>query len=159
MIILERILDHSRESDVNAPMGTLGELYIGGEFQCYTIEQPWRDNRRFVSCIPAGEYDITKYDSPKYGAVVALSNPDLGVVIYETQAGETDRYACLIHAANWSHQLQGCIAPGANLAWGKHETDAENFKSNLMVTASRNTLAKLLPEITGEKILIRWKNH
>jgi len=154
MIILERILDHSRESEFNAPMGVLGELYIGGEFKCYTIEQPWRDNRRFVSCIPAGEYDITPYKSPKYGDVVALVNPDLGVVAYEEQGAETDRFACLIHAANWSHQLQGCIAPGVNISWGK---DAA-FKNNLMVTSSKAMLKKILPELTGEKIMIRWKH-
>lgn len=155
MFVLERILDHSRESESNAPLGCLGELYKDGVFYCYTIEQPYRDNRPFVSSVPVGEYDLKSFDSNKYGRVVALVNHDLNVYANKSEATEDgDRYACLVHAANWSHQLQGCIAPGKNIAWGKHK----NFKPNIMVTNSKNTLASVLPQMIDEKLLIRWKH-
>lgn len=155
MIILERWLDHDKESDKNAPLGCFGSIYIDGVFYCNTVEQPWRQNRRFVSCVPVGVYDLVAYDSPKYGKTYALSNPDLDVVVYQADADEGQRYACLFHAANWSRQLQGCIAPGKDLAWGKTGV----YKPNLMVTESRNTLAKLLPLLENEELLIRWKHQ
>lgn len=39
------------------PDATLGELQTeAGERICYTLEEPWRDNKRRVSCIPPGTY-------------------------------------------------------------------------------------------------------
>lgn len=147
MIILERFCDQNK-------LGCFGELYIGGEFICYTVEQPWRDNKPFKSCVPVGHYTLVPFESEKYGSVVALENPELNVYANQSDASEGDRYACLIHAANWSHQLQGCIAPGAALAWG---IDVRTNTENLMVTRSRATLKNLLAK--GETdILIRWKH-
>ena len=36
--------------------GTEGRLITAG-FECFTMELPWRDNRKNVSCIPPGEYE------------------------------------------------------------------------------------------------------
>jgi len=135
-------------------MGVLGELFIDGVFQCYTIEQPWRDNRRFVSCIPDGEYFLIPYHSPKYGEVVAFTNAD-DVVAYQHEANEGDRYACLVHGANWSSQLQGCVALGQNISWGTHS----GLRANIMVTNSKGTLKKMLPKLINQKIKITWSHE
>lgn len=148
-IELIRFLDHSRKLSGIAPMGCFGELIIDGEFVCYTVEQPWRNNRRFVSCVPTGEYFLLPFSSDKYGDVVALTNGS-NVVAYEHEAKDGDRYACLFHAANWSKQLQGCIAPGELITWAQ---------GNLMVTRSKQTLAKILPKLKGQSITIRWKHE
>ena len=155
MIILERFLDHDRETETTKPMGCFGSLFIDGLWYCYTVEQPWRQNRRFVSCVPCGEYDLVHFESNKYGNTVALRNPDLGVHLYKQQADPDERYACLFHAANWSSDLQGCIAPGKDIAWG----GTVDKGSNLMVTQSRNTLEKILPSLIDQKLLIRWKHE
>jgi hypothetical protein len=75
---------------------------------CRAIEKPWASNAPFVSCVPEGTYGLVEYNSPKFGDTWALVNHDCGVGLYQ---GDSDRYACLIHKANWVHQLQGCIAP------------------------------------------------
>jgi len=150
MIIIERFLDHSRRT----PLGCMGELHIDGQFFCYTIEQPWRENRRFVSCVPVGEYALIPFESTKYGKTFALSNAELNVVPTHAEANDGERYACLFHSANWSHQLQGCIAPGKDIAWGKHGANDEN----IMVTDSRRTLDKLMPELKDNRVIIRWKH-
>ena len=151
MIELLRFLDHSRESDTTKPLGCLGEWYIDGEFQCYTIEPPWLDNKPFVSCIPVGEYQLEPYYSQKYGDVVAMVGE--GVVANKHDAKEGDRYGCLVHSANWASQLQGCVAPGKNISWGTRSGHAPN----IMVTASKTTLKELLPQITNETLSIQWK--
>ena len=93
-------------------MGTFGEVYFNGDFICYTVEQPWRDNEPNRSCVPVGLYELVDYASPKYGEVFALRNLQLDIGVYP---GEAKRFACLIHAANRAVELQGCIAPGEDL--------------------------------------------
>ena len=52
-----------REQD---DQGTFGLLFTEG-FQCHTVELPWRDNARRVSCIPAGKYPCQLILSPRFG--------------------------------------------------------------------------------------------
>jgi len=48
--------------------GTEG-LLVTGNFNCRTLELPWRDNQRQISCIPPGVYDVDIRLSNKYGRV------------------------------------------------------------------------------------------
>jgi len=48
--------------------GTEG-LIVSGIFQCRTLELPWRDNEKQISCIPPGIYDVDIRLSNKYGRV------------------------------------------------------------------------------------------
>ena len=85
--------------------GTFGVLTFGTQ-TVRTLELPWRDNRRQVSCIPPGTYRCSIVQSPKFGRVYHL-------------ASVPGRSAILIHSANldgdvakgYTTQLQGCIAP------------------------------------------------
>lgn len=103
----------------------------------YTMEQPWtptdgcRAGKPFKSCIPTGLYELVDHESPRYGKTKALVNHSLGVYQYEHEREfDTDRYACLIHAANFVRDVQGCIAPGTGVAFN-HQ------KKQFMVTSSR----------------------
>lgn len=154
MIVLERFMDHSRDP----AMGCLSELSIDGEFVCYMIGQPWRDNKPEVSCVPVGEYDLKQHDSPTYGRVVVMVNHDLGVYRHKSEAGPGDRWGCLWHPANWAHQLKGCEAPGREITWGLDRKNP-SAAGNLMVTDSAKTLKWLLPRVTGKKLLIRWRHE
>lgn len=85
--------------------GTFGWLVFGGQ-KVRTVELPWRDNRKRLSCIPLGTYDVAIVNSPRFGRVYSVLNVP-------------DRSNILFHAANlggdieagWVTQLQGCIAP------------------------------------------------
>ena len=37
---------------------TIGKLYLDAEMFCYTLELPYLDNQRSISCIPVGEYKV-----------------------------------------------------------------------------------------------------
>ena len=81
------------------PEGTQGILEWNGTLVCYTIELPWLENQRRISCVPEGEYVLQKRYSKKYGWHIQLKNV-------------TDRDLILFHAANDAKkELQGCIAP------------------------------------------------
>lgn len=76
-----------------------GELTLNGKHIAYTIELPWRDNKRRVSCIPEGTYVLRKRYSEKFKwHFVLLDVPNRSFI--------------LIHPANDAQkEQQGCIAP------------------------------------------------
>ncbi len=79
--------------------GTNGTLYHNGKVVCHTIELPWRDNRRQVSCVPEGRDSLYRDHFPQQGDQLAL-------------ADVPGRAGILIHPANdASRELRGCIAP------------------------------------------------
>ena len=81
------------------PNGTNGSLWCGSQLICHTIELPWLNNRRRISCIPEGRYELSKYCSRKFGNVFQL------IDVF-------DRDYILIHPANNAlEELKGCIAP------------------------------------------------
>ena len=86
------------------PEGTNGTLMCEGKKICYTIELPWRNNEKSVSCIPEGRYFIRKRYSQKFKwhlEVVDVNN----------------RSYILFHPANNALQeLNGCIAPVTKLS-------------------------------------------
>lgn len=91
--------------------GTFGEIYVNGEFFCFTVERSWNNNEANISCVPCGFYDITPHESPNHGTCYALQQKNLGVTIY----GPSQRTHILIHIANKATELAGCIAPGKSL--------------------------------------------
>lgn len=76
-----------------------GELTLNGKHIAYTIELPWRENKKRISCIPEGTYILRKRYSEKFKwHFVLLDVPN--------------RSGILIHPANDAQkELQGCIAP------------------------------------------------
>ena len=82
--------------------GTIGRLSVDGEFLCFTVELPWRDNRVNVSCIKSGRYDLAQRESPKFG---------LRWHVIDVPS----RTHVLIHAANYQSECRGCIFPATSL--------------------------------------------
>lgn len=79
---------------------TLGILRDAlGNTICQTLELPWLDNKRQVSCIPVGLYLCKPYSSAKYKNVWELQSVP-------------NRSAILIHSGNTTSDIQGCILLG-----------------------------------------------
>lgn len=127
-------------------VGVFGQLDIGVQ-KYFTVEQPWRDNKPFVSCIPAGEYIFIPHSSPRYGETYAL----IGDTVSQYQDDNHARYACLIHAANWPEDVQGCIGVGDSLTY---------INGKLGVTNSRNSVENLKRylKINTDYLQIQWDN-
>lgn len=90
------------------PKATLGigELWAGPVcvMRCHTVELPWKNNAKGVSCIPAGTYQMAFTMSNRFKVPLWL------VLDVPGRAGVR------IHAANFAHQLEGCIALGMGRA-------------------------------------------
>ena len=86
------------------PEGTNGKLECDGKVICNTIELPWRNNEKRVSCIPEGEYFIEKRYSVKFKwHLHVLDVPERSFILF--------------HSANDAQkELNGCIAPVTKLS-------------------------------------------
>lgn len=118
--------------------GTYGVIYFNDKKIGVTVEQPWNNNAKGSSCIPKGKYQLQPWDSAKYGKVVVFVNPLLNVFREEKDIpkGTTGRSYCLIHNANYPHELRGCVAVG-----DKFMTDSSG--EPIGVSNSKATLANL----------------
>lgn len=70
-----------------------------------SVELPWKNNKRGVSCIPDGEYQCLPRTTGKYA----------GRAFHVRSIGSDEvvgRTHILIHPANFAHELEGCIAIG-----------------------------------------------
>jgi len=84
---------------INHENGTNGRLYFNDTFICHTIELPWKQNQKAISCIPEGKYLLMVAENLRFGVHIYLS-------------GVKDRNFILIHPANDAlKELKGCIAP------------------------------------------------
>lgn len=87
--------------------GTFGRLTTDTGRVFWSGENIWADNEPNVSCVPAGTYRCTWFNSPKHGWCYLLVDVE-------------NRSMCEIHSANYmgdptkgkADQLLGCIALG-----------------------------------------------
>lgn len=147
-----------REQDRDSEYGVFGSLSIDGRPFCVTTEQPWRGNAKGRSCVPSGDYDLRPWDSQTFGSVVVLVGHDHMVYPREVDVPEGERgvarTSCLIHAANWPRQLQGCIAVGEEIR--------DVSPHGLAVTRSNPTLDRLRAlwgDRKGHRLVIRWSGE
>ncbi len=88
---------------------TLGYLYTiqsnGKVFNSFaTLELPWKDNERGISCVPEGEYPIILERSSKFR-----------MTLWELK-DVPNRSEVKIHPANYTSQIEGCIALGTDFS-------------------------------------------
>ena len=81
------------------PDETFGVLIRNDVPLCLTLEDPWKNNERNVSCIPAGRYQCAPHNGSRYKNVWILENVP-------------GRSAILIHQGNTNDDTQGCILVG-----------------------------------------------
>jgi hypothetical protein len=121
-------------------------LELNGTIVCYTIELPWLENQKRISCIPEGEYILQKRFSPKFKWHLHLMNVP-------------GRDLILIHPANDAKkELLGCIAPVTKLTGiGKGSSSRkalEKLKKLVYAALERKEEVKIsiLPAFAGMTI-------
>ena len=89
--------------DTFSKKSTIGELFLNGERICDTLENPWVDNQRNVSCIPEGVYPV-RLRLPRESA----SRDYLHLLVQEVP----NRDWILFHRGNTAKDTSGCILVG-----------------------------------------------
>jgi hypothetical protein len=100
-------------------------------FDFLTLELPWKDNQRRVSCIPEGEYLVQKMPPTakrKYEYFHVLNVPG--------------RDAILFHPGNYTRQILGCILPGESHV----DLDKDGTTDITNTTATLKILTALMPD-------------
>ena len=82
---------------------TIGELFLNGEKICDTLENPWQDNQRNISCIPEGVYPV-RLRLPRESG----TRDYIHLLVKDVK----DRDYILIHIGNTAKDTSGCILVG-----------------------------------------------
>jgi hypothetical protein len=82
---------------------TVGELFINGERICDTLENPWLDNQRTISCIPEGEYSVRLRTARE-----SATRDYLHLLVQDVP----NRDWILFHRGNTAKDTSGCILVG-----------------------------------------------
>ena len=123
--------------DTFTDKSVLGKLYLNAEFYGHTLELAWKDNKKRISCIPKGVYEVKKRNTEKskykYEHLHILDVPD--------------RELILMHIGNYPKNSKGCILLG--------NTRALNF-----VGDSRKAFYRLMYDLGSfEEIELVIKNR
>jgi len=118
---------------------TIGELFLNGERFCYTLELPYRDNQRSISCIPTGSYKV-RLRYPRESA----TRDYLHLLVQEVK----DRSFILIHRGNKASHSKGCVLVAM--------TSKHNFVGNS--TLAMDLLIKEIINLGGTNINLIIKN-
>lgn len=119
--------------------GTSGVLFSEG-FQCKTLEPPWENNQRNISCILGGLYAAVFYDSLRFGETYLLHDVP-------------ERSSILVHAGNWAGKesiglhsdTDGCILLGERFG---------ELKNQFAILESRSALKRFLNFTDNEIIAL-----
>jgi hypothetical protein len=110
-------MDLTLQRTSQTPEATLGMMLLP-DSELYTLELPWIPEAGYPggmpdkSCVPAGIYKLALHDTATHPKSFALVNPALGVIHEPDPAFPNARVACLVHIANFIHDLEGCIGVG-----------------------------------------------
>jgi len=103
----------------------LGDLSTYG-FACKTLELPWKNNQKNISCIPKGKYTVKWTFSPKFLRYT-----------YEIM-NVPNRSGVRLHKGNYFYQVQGCILLGDSYGDLNKDTSADILNSTITIEKFEN---------------------
>jgi hypothetical protein len=125
--------------DTFTKKSVIGELFLNGERFCDTLELPYKDNQRSVSCIPAGQYKV-RLRLPRESA----TRDYIHLLVQDVP----NRDYILFHRGNSAKDTRGCILVGQ----GSQQDVVHNS------TLAMDLLVKEIINLGGEKINLTIKN-
>ena len=125
--------------DMFTDKSTIGELFVNGERFCDTLELPYKDNQRSISCVPEGQYKVRLRYPRESG-----TRDYLHLLVQDVP----DRSYILVHIGNKSSDTRGCILVGM--------TSKQNFVGNS--TLAMDLLMKEILNLGGTNINLIIKN-
>jgi len=125
--------------DTLTDKSTIGTLYINGERFCDTLELPYINNERSISCIPAGEYKVRLRTARE-----SATRDYLHLLIQDVP----NRDWILFHRGNSAADSRGCVLVGQS-----REQDRVNNSRLAM-----DLIVKEILNLGGENINLIIKN-
>ena len=122
---------------------TLGKMYLLDERghiigDWHSLELPYKDNKRRISCVPEGSYNAVRHNSPKFGSCFWIK-------------GVPNRSEILIHKGNYHTDILGCVLIGSDL----RDLNKDGY---LDVISSNKSVLELLKLVKEDNITIEIKS-
>ena len=114
------------------PRESLGVLCWTGIPLCFTLERPWKDNQREVSCIPPGLYRCQRVVSEKFGETLLVTNVP-------------NRDGIVFHCGNTVENTKGCILVGCEFE--PYGYDSEPYEDRMAMYESRKAFDLVMPTL------------
>ena len=119
--------------------GTLGIMLLDGKPLFPTLELPWKDNQRNVSCVPAGVYKAVHMFSEKF-------QKNLFVL-----QGVQGRDLIEIHIGNTVIDTQGCILIGMQFSLSEFAiVNSKLAFDNFMFMAPKEGFTLTIKDVNNE---------
>ena len=118
---------------------TIGELFLNGERMCDTLENPYINNERNISCIPEGEYKVRLRLARE-----SATRDYLHLLVQDVP----NRDYILFHRGNSAKDTSGCILVGLG--------SQQDFVQNS--TLAMDLLMKEIINLGGTNINLIIKN-
>ena len=125
--------------DTFTEVSTIGNLYLDGEWLCDTLENPYLDNQRSISCIPEGQYKVRLRTARE-----SATRDYLHLLVEDVP----NRDYILFHRGNWAKDTSGCILVGIG-------TEQDFVKNS---TLAMDLLMKEILNLGGTNINLIIKN-
>ena len=125
--------------DTFTEVSTIGNLYLNGEWLCDTLELPYKDNQRSISCIPEGQYKVRLRTARE-----SATRDYLHLLVEDVP----NRDYILFHRGNWAKDTSGCILVGIG-------TEQDFVKNS---TLAMDLLMKEILNLGGTNINLIIKN-
>jgi hypothetical protein len=119
---------------------TVGELFLNGERMCDTLENPYINNERSISCIPEGEYKVRLRLARE-----SATRDYLHLLVKDVP----NRDWILFHRGNSAKDTSGCILVGFS--------SKQDYVKNS--TFAMDLLMKEIINLGGENINLIIKNR
>jgi hypothetical protein len=133
---MKKLVLYRLENTYSHTIGVLVDVDADFMLGC-TMENPWLDNERNISCIPEGTYKAVRHISPKYGGCFKVLDVP-------------NRSDILIHPGNYERDTKGCILLGSGVGVGD--------RGLRMVTNSRVAVDQFL-EHMGDGCLLEIRRE
>ena len=125
--------------DTFTDASTIGKLFINGESFCDTLENPYINNERNISCIPEGSYKVRLRLARE-----SATRDYLHLLVQDVP----NRSYILVHIGNKPSHTKGCILVGN----GRKQNVVENSR------LAMDLLIKEIVNLGGENINLIIKN-
>ena len=125
--------------DTFSKESTIGELFLNGERMCDTLENPYINNEKNISCIPEGVYKVRLRLARE-----SATRDYLHLLIQDVP----NRKWILVHRGNTAKDTSGCILVGLG--------SKQDFVGNSIL--AMDLLMKEVINLGGTKINLIIKN-
>jgi hypothetical protein len=126
--------------DTFTEKSTIGKLFLNGEWLCDTLELPYINNEKSISCIPEAEYKVRLRTAKE-----SATRNYLHLLVEDVK----DRKFILVHIGNSARDSRGCVLVGI----GREQDFVKNSR------LAMDLLVKEILNLGGTNINLIIKNR